>query len=212
MLNMLNTFEATARRPSIHRRSIIVDRPLQYRMIRTVLAAWVAHSVLFSMVLYFFYQGHLLRFYEFVPRAGLSPMISPGALFVVSLGFVLVFGLLVIFLVALFMSSQIAGPLYRLKLAMVRAGRGDWGFHLQFRQRDFLGDVPMAFNNMLDNLRHHAEIDLEELRALEMLDDEPAEWRRLLRRQIARKEAQLGVAPEPGFPVREFEAISVTVH
>ena len=39
-----NLFDATERRPSIHRRSVIVDRPFQYRMIRTVLAAWVARN------------------------------------------------------------------------------------------------------------------------------------------------------------------------
>jgi hypothetical protein len=110
------------------------------------------------------------------------------------------------------MSNQIAGPLYRTKKGLDRVGRGEWSFHLQFRQGDFLRDVPVAFNNMLDSLRHQAEMDVEELRAIEVLDDDPAEWKRLVRRQRERKEAQLGIGPDAVGISREPETVSLTVH
>jgi hypothetical protein len=91
-------------------------------------------------------------------------------------------------------------------------GRGEWNFHLQFRQGDFLKDLPAAFNNMLDSLRRQAEIDVEELRAIEALDDEPSDWRRLVRKLLERKEAQLGIGPEVGASSREPEPVSLTVH
>jgi hypothetical protein len=204
--------DSTSRRPALHKRRYIVDQPFQYRLLRTLLLVWLAQSFFFSLVLYFFYDGHLLQFYDLVPRPGRLPLISPSTLFALSVGFVLVFGFVILGVVALYMSNQIAGPLYRTKKGLDRVGRGEWAFHLQFRQGDFLKDVPVAFNNMLDSLRHQAETDVEELRAMEALEDDPAEWRRLLRKQLERKEALLGMGPEGGGPVREPEAVSMTVH
>jgi hypothetical protein len=204
--------DSPSRRPALHKRRYIVDRPFQYRLIRTLLAVWLAHSVFFALVLYFFYEGNLRQFYDLVPRPGLFPLISPATLFAISIGVVCAFGFLVLLVVAIYMSNQIAGPLYRTKQGLDRVGRGEWSFHLQFRQGDFLRDVPAAFNNMLDSLRHQTEMDLEELRAIEALDDDPAEWKRLVRKQRERKEAQLGIGPDSGGGYREPEAVSLTVH
>ena len=204
--------DSTPRRPSIGRRRFIVDEPFQYRLVRTLLAVWLSHSIFFSLVLYFFYGAHLRQFYDLVPRPGLRPLVSPGSLFALSIVFVFVFGFVVLLVVAVYLSNQIAGPLYRTKLGLDRVARGEWSFHLQFRQSDFLKDVPGAFNNMIDSLRHQAEIDLEELRAIEALDDDSAEWRRLVRKLLERKEAQLGLSPEPGRGARDAETVSMTVH
>jgi hypothetical protein len=204
--------DSTSRRPALHRRRYIVDQPFQHRLIRTLLAVWLAHSAFFSLVLYFFYEGHLRRFYEIVPRTGLVPLISAQTLFALSIGFVFAFGFVVLMTVAVYMSNQIAGPLYRTKKGLDRVGRGEWGFHLQFRQGDFLRDLPAAFNNMLDSLRHQAETEVEELRAIEALEDDPAEWKHLVRKLRERKETQLGIGPDAGVSSREPEAVSLTVH
>ncbi len=204
--------DSPSRRPALHRRRYIVDQPFQYRLVRTLLAVWLAHSIFFSLVLYFFYEGHLRQFYDLVPRPGLPPLISVGALFALSIGFVFAFGFVVLLLIAVYMSNQIAGPLYRTKKGLDRVGRGEWSFHLQFRQGDFLRDLPAAFNNMLDSLRHQAEMDLEELRAIEALDDDSTEWRRLVRKQRERKEAQLGMGPDAAGSLQEPASVSLTVH
>ncbi|HEY7698068.1 MAG TPA: hypothetical protein VIE88_06600 [Vicinamibacteria bacterium] len=204
--------DSPSRRPVLHRRRYIVDQPFQHRLIRTLLAVWLAQSAFFSLVLYFFYEGHLRQFYEIVPRPGLVPLISAGTLFTLSIGFVFAFGFVVLLVVALYMSNQIAGPLYRTKKGLDRVGRGEWSFHLQFRQGDFLRDLPAAFNNMLDSLRHQAETDVEELRAIEAVEEDPAEWRQLVRKLRERKEAHLGIGPEAGGSSREPEPVSLTVH
>jgi hypothetical protein len=205
-------FDSPSRRPSLHRRRYIVDRRFQYRFTWTLLAIWLVHSLFFSLVLYFSSQGHLQRFYELLFRSGLLPPVSASTLFALSIGLVFAFGVFVLLGVAFHVSNKIAGPLYRTKNGMDRVGRGDWSFRLQFRQNDFLREVPAAFNNMLDSLRHQGEMDLEELRAIEALDDEPAEWRRLVRKLLERKEAQLGIGPDTGGSSRESEAVSLTVH
>src|SRR3990172_7291233 len=142
--------DSPSRRPALHKRRYIVDRPFQYRLIRTLLAIWLTHSGFFTLVLYFFYEGHLRQFYDLVPRPGLLPLISPSTLFALSTSFVLALGLVVLLAVAVYMSNQIAGPLYRTKQGLDRVGRGEWAFHLQFRQGDFLRDAAVAFNNILD--------------------------------------------------------------
>ena len=76
------------------------------------------------------------------------PLLTLPALFGVAIGFVVVFGLVILGIVGLYMSNQIAGPLYRTKLCMDRVGKGDWGFNLQFRHGDFLRDLPGVFNQM----------------------------------------------------------------
>jgi methyl-accepting chemotaxis protein len=204
--------DSPSRRPALLKRRYIVDQPFQYRLIRTLLAIWLAHSVFFTLVLYFFYEGHLRQFYDLVPRPGLLPLVPASTLFALSIGFVFAFGFVVLLLVAVYMSNQIAGPLYRTKKGLDRVGRGEWSFHLQFRQGDFLRDVPAAFNNMLDSLRHQVEMDVEELRAIEELDEDSAEWKRLVRKLRERKEAQLGIGPDAGGSTREPESVSLTVH
>ena len=64
------------------------------------------------------YDGHLNRFYDLVPREGLLPLLSLPTLFAVSILFVSVFGVIVLGIIALYMSNQIAGPLYRTKKSL----------------------------------------------------------------------------------------------
>lgn len=200
-------------RPPIHKRQYIVDRPFQYRLIGTLMAIWLANSLFFTIVLYFFYEGHLRHFYELVPRPGMLPLLSLGSLFGLAVGFVVTFGFVILGIIAVYMSNQIAGPLWRTKSCLERVGRGEWNFTLQFRQGDFLRDVPGVFNTMLDGLKQQVEADLEDLRAFEAAAQDPVELKRLFSRQRERKEAQLGLSSngEVGGGA-EPEAVSLSVH
>src|SRR3990172_7346881 len=191
-----------SRRPALHKRRFIVDRHFQHRLIGTLLVTWLAHSVVLGLTLYFVYAFHLQRLFEITPRPRLVPSMSPAGLLTFTVSSVVVFGFVATLLVAIYMSNQIAGPLYRTKQGLDRVGRGELSFHLQFRQGDFLRDVPAAFNNMLDSLRHQVEMDVEELRAIEALDEDSAEWKRLVRKLRERKEAQLGIGPDGGGSTR----------
>ena len=63
------------------RRRLIVDKPFQYRLIGLLMAIWMANSLFFSIILYYFYEGHIQRFYELVPRPGIAPLLSAPVLF-----------------------------------------------------------------------------------------------------------------------------------
>ena len=128
---------------------------------------WFANSLFFTIVLYLIFQGHMNQFYELVPKDGIFPLLTIPALLVSAVAFVAVFGIIVIGIMSLFISNQIAGPLHRTKMSMNRMIAGDLAFDLQFRESDFLIDFPPVFNAMLDSLRQRSASEIEDLKAIE---------------------------------------------
>lgn len=200
-------------RPALHKRQYIVDKPFQFRLMGTLLTIWFANSLFFSIVLYFFYESHLNQFYDLVPRPGMLPLLTLPALFTVAIGFIAVFGIIVLGVIGLYMSNQIAGPLFRTKKCLERVAVGDWNFLLQFREGDFMTDFPPAFNGMLEGLRRIGDAEVEELKAIEASEADEAELKRLVRRLRDKKEAQLGhESAIPADPESDREPVSVAVH
>ncbi len=181
-------------RPPLHKRQYIIDKPFQYRLIGTLLCIWAANTVFFTLVLYFLYNGHLMQFYDLVPREGVLPLLTLPNLFAVSIVFVSVFGVIVLGIIALYMSNQIAGPIYRTKKSLDRIGQGDWAFKLSFRDGDFLNDFPEVFNAMLEKLRRQSVEELDELKAIEASAGDASEVTARVKKLRGKKEAQLGVS------------------
>ncbi|HLE72031.1 MAG TPA: hypothetical protein VJH87_20290 [Vicinamibacteria bacterium] len=198
--------EGFGKRPPFHKRQFIVDKPFQHRLIGTLMSIWLAYSLFFTIVLYFFYEGHLKRFYTLVPQPGMQPLLTLPMLLTLSMVFVYVFGFIVLSIIALYMSNQVAGPLYRTKLGMERVARGDVGFQLKFRQGDFLNDIPGIFNGMLDSLRRQAEMDVEQVYALEESLGDPVELKRLLREFRQRKAVNAGLETREAAPGGQRQA------
>ena len=200
-------------RPSFFQRQYIVDKPFQHRLIGTLLCIWAANTVFFTLVLYFLYDGHLNQFYDLVPREGVLPLLTLPTLFAVSILFVSLFGLIVLGLIALYMSNQIAGPLYRTKKGLDRVGQGDLAFKLQFRNGDFLADFPDVFNAMLERLRRQLVEELDELKAIEASPEDASEVTARIKKLREKMEAQLGISSEAaGSEGEEQEPVSVAVH
>ena len=178
------------------RRRLIVDKPFQYRLIGLLLAIWAANSLFFSIILYYFYEGHILQFYHLVPRSGAVPMLSVPVLFSIAIGFILLFGMVLVGIIGVYLSNQIAGPLYRVKLSLDRVSAGDVNFDIRFRDRDFLEDLPSYFNKMLQALKDQNSSDIELLKAIEQSLSDPAKTRALIQELKDRKQAQIGMAPD----------------
>ena len=178
------------------RRQLIVDKPFQYRLIALLLAIWAANSLFFSIILYYFYEGHILQFYHLVPRSGMVPLLSAPVLFSVAIGFILLFGMVLVGIIGVYLSNQIAGPLYRVKLSLERVTSGDVNFDIRFRDRDFLEDLPGYFNKMLQALKDQGSNDIEVLKAIEENLSDPAKTRALVQELKERKQVQIGVASE----------------
>ncbi len=199
-------------RPPLHKRQYIVNKPLQYRFIGLLFTIWFANSLFFTIVLYLIFQGHMNQFYELVPKDGIFPLLTIPALLVSAVAFVAVFGIIVIGIMSLFISNQIAGPLHRTKMSMNRMIAGDLAFNLQFRESDFLIDFPPVFNAMLDSLRQRSASEIEDLKAIESASSND-EVVALARRMRESKETLLGIGAEDSVSEgKEPEAVSAAVH
>ena len=200
-------------RPPFYKRQYIVDKPFQYRLIGTLLCIWAANTIFFTLVLYLLYDGHLNQFYDLVPREGMLPLLTLPALFAVSILFVSLFGVIVLGIIALYMSNQIAGPLYRTKKSLERLGQGDLAFKLRFRNGDFLNDFPEIFNAMLERLRRQSAEELDALKAIEASVSDADELAARVKKLREMKEAQLGVSSDvAASPDEEAEPVSLAVH
>jgi methyl-accepting chemotaxis protein len=194
------------------RRRLIVDKPFQYRLIGLLMAIWLANSLFFSIILYYFYEGHIQRFYELVPKPGIAPLLEAPVLFTIAIVFILVFGLVMLCIIGLYLSNQIAGPLYRVKMSLNRVSEGDVNFEVRFRNRDFLMDFPGYFNNMLRQLKERGVGDIENLKAIENSLAEPGKARALLREFRTKKEQQFGIPSEDPESASQGEPVSQSVH
>jgi methyl-accepting chemotaxis protein len=210
---MSNQTESSSQKKTFRRRRrLIVDKPFQYRMIGLLVAIWAANSIFFSIVLYYFYEGHILRFYDLVPRGAVRPLMSAPVLFTTAIGFILVFGLVMIGIIGMYLSNQIAGPLYRVKLSLNRISEGDLNFEIHFRDRDFLRDFPGYFNNMLRGLKEQGVNDIEALKSIEQNITDAGRAKELLRELREKKEQLYGLASEKAEPEEEARQLSEAVH
>jgi methyl-accepting chemotaxis protein len=194
------------------RRRLIVDKPFQYRMIGLLLAIWAANSIFFSIILYYFYEGHILRFYDLVPRGSVRPLLTAPILFSTAIGFILVFGLVMVGIIGMYLSNQIAGPIYRVKLSLNRISEGDLNFEIRFRDRDFLRDFPGYFNNMLRGLKEQGTNDIEVLKSIEHNLADAGKVKGMLRELRERKEQQCGLASEKVESQEEARQLTEAVH
>ena len=206
MTTHVESSPSTERRKPNRRRRLIVDKPFQYRLIGLLLAIWAANSLFFSIILYYFYQGHILRFYHLVPRTGMVPLLSAPVLFSVAIAFILCFGMVLVGIIGVYLSNQIAGPLYRVKLSLNRVREGDLNFEIQFRDRDFLEDFPGYFNGMLESLKQQGSSDVEALQAIEQNLSDPQKSRALIKELREKKETQIGLS------AADADRVPVAIH
>ena len=115
-------------------------------------------------------------------------------------------------IIGLYLSNQIAGPLYRVKMSLNRVSEGDVNFEVRFRDRDFLMDFPGYFNNMLRQLKERGVGDVETLRAIETNLGDTEKARGMLRELRVKKEQQYGVQTEKPESASQGEPVSQSVH
>jgi len=188
----------TERRPN-RRRTKIVDKSFQFRLISLLAAIWAANSA-FTVAIFYFYQEHLLTFYDLFPRQGTRPAVPLHALFPISIACAFLFGLAMVVILGVYLTHHIAGPLYRLKVSLKRLAQGDFNFQIKFRDRDFLLDFPGYFNTTLNHLKTQALGDIEALRSIEASLNNPSKAAHMVRQLREKKETLVqspGPAPSP---------------
>jgi len=174
------------------RRRLLIDKPLQYSLIRLLGAVWLCNMVVLGGLIYYLYAVFVFRVDHLAGQPDIQPWVvqPPPQFFVLStLGALL--GLALVTSVGLHMSHRIAGPLVQLKARLRQVGQGDMNFEMRFRHGDYLADLPDYFNEMMQSLKERSRSEIETLKAIEAALDEVSPGRERLHEFLEEKEALL---------------------
>jgi methyl-accepting chemotaxis protein len=137
-----------------YRRSIfLINRPFQLRFSFFVCSWLFALSFVYPVIVsnLFDYFSHYLTLDPNGP--GLATIQNVREQIVILLvGFQLIF-LIITFMISIFVSHRIAGPLYKLKTFFRQNGDGKLSGELHFRQNDHFKDIAQEYNLMISKLR-----------------------------------------------------------
>lgn len=138
----------------VPRKKYIVDKQYQFGLIALLLLI-VFVAVFISVVATHYFL--ITSVVERVETTGFAPtgaeLITSSlkpVIFIVPMVFII---LVLVFIYLIFVSHRTAGPLYHLRRAMERVGKGDLSVRIQFRNNDEIHDVAESFNKMVEGLR-----------------------------------------------------------
>lgn len=157
---------------------------------RLLATVWLLNMVVLGGLLYYVYVGPVFSVDHLAGQRNVAIINSSPPQFgvLVTLGGVLGLGLVII--VGLHMSHQIAGPLAQTKSKLRQIARGELSARLQFREGDYLADLPDYFNEVVDSLREREQHEIETLRTIEASLDEASPARGRLRELLEEKQAR----------------------
>jgi hypothetical protein len=140
------------------RRIYVIDREFQYRYMTTWILMTLAFVGVNAIVLYWGARTMEHRIGSEIVLEHLAFLLRAGGIFAICL---------TIFLGCIFllMSHRIAGPAYRITRCLDRLSKGDYGFEVRLRKRDYLKNVADAMNTAILRLRARRD-QLEALRTL----------------------------------------------
>lgn len=133
---------------------IIINKKFQLKFAFFVCSWIFALSMIYPIVIY--------NIFEFFIKAATEYQKNPSALtmtpekvkalqnqVLVVLGVLQLIFLGITFILTIFISHRIAGPLYKLKKAMEDVAKGNFDLRISFRQNDHFKDVQDTFNEMV---------------------------------------------------------------
>jgi methyl-accepting chemotaxis protein len=137
-----------------YKRSVfLINRSFQIRFCLYVCSWLIALSAVYPVIVYNLF-GYLIRYVSLdpfgPPLEGILKTRSEVLWLLVM--FQLVFAL-VTFLISIFISHRIAGPLFKLGRFLDNAGTGNLKDRLTFRKTDHFQDLATRYNEMVDGLR-----------------------------------------------------------
>jgi methyl-accepting chemotaxis protein len=137
-----------------HRRSIfLIDRPFQLRFSFYVCSWLFALSFVYPLIIFNLFD-YFARYLTLDPNGPSLIMIQNvrKEIVILLVVFQIIF-LAITFMISIFVSHRIAGPLYKLKNFLRQNGGGKLSADLQFRQNDHFKDLAVEYNLMISKLR-----------------------------------------------------------
>lgn len=137
-----------------HRRSLfLINRPFQLRFALYVCSWLFALSVVYPLIIYSLFD-FFTRYLARDPNGPLvSNVVSMRQEVILLLVFFQIVFLVITFMISIFVSHRIAGPLYKLKNFFRQNTDGKLSPELRFRKGDHFTDIAEEYNEMLGNLR-----------------------------------------------------------
>lgn len=144
---------AEHRPPSFQRRTILIKRKLQLRLISLVFAAVLICLLVITMDLGWTLNSIVQR------NPGLTPYLDVFYGLVPTFVMRQVIYLTIIVILTAIISHRIAGPIYRFERAAEAVATGDLTHRVNLREGDHLDELQDEFNEMVENLQARVERD-----------------------------------------------------
>lgn len=146
----------------VKRRNIfLINRPFQLRFSFYVCSWLVALSFVYPLIVNNLF-GYFIR-YAFLDPMGPSVATlqrTRGEVTWLLISVQIIF-LFVTFLISIFMSHRIAGPLFKLRKFFAQAKEGDLSPNLQFRKADHFPELAKEYNEMMEGIANRFKNNLE---------------------------------------------------
>lgn len=157
------------------RKTILINRKFQYRFIFYV-CSWVfVMSFIYPILVYEIFNM-MARIFAVSPTGPeLERLADKRRELVILLGSLQLLFLTTTFLVSMFISHRIAGPLFKLRKFLDKARDGFYREDLSFRKADHFQELAISYNDMLDGFRaHQSKVRSHLEKAKEACSDETA--------------------------------------
>lgn len=131
---------------------ILINKKFQLRF-AFYICTWVfALSMIYPFIIYNLFE-YFLKIAS-SPHAPVSPekIKNLQQQVLLLLGILQLVFLVITFILSIFLSHRIAGPLYRLRKSMEEVGRGNFDLRITFRKADHFMELQDVFNEMVQHL------------------------------------------------------------
>ena len=141
------------------RKIFIINKRFQFRFALYVCSWLVALSFVYPLIVYTVFD-YFIRYAALDPNGpSLQALHTTRHEVLIMLVLLQLIFLAMSFLVSIFMSHRIAGPLYKLSLFFERAKAGDIKTELFFREKDHFQEIAGQYNDMIRGLRERFDRD-----------------------------------------------------
>lgn len=156
----LNVFDKAVARPYhlrnmlYKRANFLINKKFQLKFSFFVCSWIFALSMIYPIIIYNLFEYFLHLATNPLPAQALTvdkiKAIENQVLFL--LGILQLLFLAITFLLSIFLSHRIAGPLYKLRESMQEVARGNFDLRISFRKNDHFNELQDTFNEMIQHL------------------------------------------------------------
>jgi len=147
-----------------YKRSIfLINRKFQFRFSLYVCSWLIAISFIYPFIVRNLFE-YFIRYVAHDPNGPAPEILLQAQREVIGslLGFQVLL-LMITFLVSIFMSHRVAGPLFKLQMFLRRAKEGDLSEDLYFRKNDHFTEIASSYNETMSEIRGHLKRNSEAL-------------------------------------------------